>query len=69
MPTLPPSRRREWLLAALLTVIGAASIVIYVIMLRAFPLIFLFLLVASEIFILVLVYFILVGQWRRRDRP
>lgn len=69
MSTPPPSRRKEWLLAALLTLIGAASIVIYVIMLRAFPIVFIFLLVAGEIFTLVLVYFILVGQWRRRGRP
>ncbi|MGA2052730.1 MAG: hypothetical protein ABSH19_05400 [Opitutales bacterium] len=64
-----PSRRKEWLLAALLTVIGAATIVIYIIMLRGFPVFVLFLLVASEIFILILVYFILVGKWRQRDDP
>jgi hypothetical protein len=67
MPSPPPSRLKERLLAALLAVIGAATIFIYLVMLRGIPAFLLFFLVGSEIFILILVYFILVGKWRRRD--
>jgi len=65
---MPSSRRKEWLLAALLTVIGAAFIAVYVLMLRRFPVAVLFLFIGTEIFTLALVYFALVSTWRKREK-
>jgi len=68
MPPPFPSRRKEWLFAGLLTVVGAASIAVYVIVLRRFPVAVLFLLIGTEIFTLALVYFALVSTWRKVEK-